>query len=188
MQMNSDSPSVWNVRFWCSRNTAVLAWKNRWWHWGGCGTSISCCISPGVEHPFVRCLKEVNLEWRLINALSPRKKGQCLQFWNEWTVSSLTAVWVLLFHIELNLQRCECSFEYWKLIGGRSVVVSLLDVKVYALQRDEHATFNHGNQPFWPEYESFSRWRCLLFRSFPIILILYFVISWAKVLSASLKL
>lgn len=59
MQMYGNSGCVWDVSFQCSRYTAVGGCKNRWWHWGGSGSSICHCVLPGVDTPYVHCFEEV---------------------------------------------------------------------------------------------------------------------------------
>lgn len=82
MWMNVESRSVWDVRFGGNWNTAVGAWKKRWWHWGGRVSSICRNESPGVYIPFVRCFKVFDYEMTLRQVVASTQELVMSQIWS----------------------------------------------------------------------------------------------------------
>lgn len=58
MYMNGDSASVWDIEF--GAYISLVAWKKRWWHWGGCGDALFRYFLSGVNTPLSQCFREFN--------------------------------------------------------------------------------------------------------------------------------
>lgn len=77
--MNGDSGSIGNVWFRRNRETAVGAWKRRWWNWGGRGASICRCVLTGVNTQFVCNYEEVEYEKALGQLVAVKQKLEMVE-------------------------------------------------------------------------------------------------------------
>lgn len=123
MSMSVHSKSVWYITFQLNRDIAVGTWETRWWHWGGLGASVCIFVLPGLDSPFVCCLKKIFYEealellsdamWKLVISEIPAGT-KCFQLWRLFESFFLPENLTYLVR--------ECDLEYQK--HGAGVVLS----------------------------------------------------------------